>query len=383
MPKKKILIISFSDLERDPRVSRQIEFLKEDYALTTIGYAPVTDTAIPHITIKPNPLTKAQKLKWVFWLSTRQFNRYYKSTHNFEKVLNELGDKTFDLVLANDIEALPLACWVKGNAKLLFDAHEYFPGQFEERWEWRLLFQPALMYQAKRYLSEVDLMMTVCDGLAKEYEKTFGLLPEIFTNATKYYDLQPSPMKEGKIRLVHHGNATPGRKIERMLEMMPHLDERFELTLILAAHSGVGKMTGRYIDFLHEEAKKYPKVKIQPPVPREEIPIATNAYDIGLFLLEPTNFNYRYALPNKLFEFVQARLAIAIGPSIEMQKVVEEYGLGVVSEDFSSERLAAKLNALTTEDIMEFKQKSNEHAKALSAEHNGEKLRNWVEELLD
>ena len=45
-------------------------------------------------------------------------------------------------------------------------------------------------------------------------------------------------------------------------------------------------------------------------------------YDIGLFILSPINFNYYHALPNKLFEFIQARLAIAVSPSPEMARIV-------------------------------------------------------------
>ncbi|MCX6163713.1 MAG: hypothetical protein NTU73_02440 [Ignavibacteriae bacterium] len=35
--KKKILIISASDLKNDPRVYRQIEFLKNNYNVSTLG----------------------------------------------------------------------------------------------------------------------------------------------------------------------------------------------------------------------------------------------------------------------------------------------------------------------------------------------------------
>ena len=70
-------------------------------------------------------------------------------------------------------------------------------------------------------------------------------------------------------------------------------------------------------------------------------------YDIGLFLLSPANFNYYHALPNKLFEFVQARLAVAIGPSPEMARIVNDHDLGIVAPDFEPTTMAAHLNALT------------------------------------
>ena len=80
-----------------------------------------------------------------------------------------------------------------------------------------------------------------------------------------------------------------------------------------------------------------------------------NEYDIGLYLLNPSGFNNEMALPNKLFEFIHARLAVAIWPSPEMARVVKEYDLGVVSDEFSIPSMAKHLNALGVENITHFK----------------------------
>ncbi len=60
-----------------------------------------------------------------------------------------------------------------------------------------------------------------------------------------------------------------------------------------------------------------------------------NACDVGVFCMPPININARYALPNKFFDFVQARLAVGVGPAEEMARLTEKLGLGVVSTDFS------------------------------------------------
>ena len=104
-----------------------------------------------------------------------------------------------------------------------------------------------------------------------------------------------------------------------------------------------------------------------------------NHYDIGLFLLPPVNFNWRFTLPNKLFEFIQGRLAIAIGPSPEMARVVRKYGLGVVADDFAPETLAAALNALDGSAIGAFKRASHAAADELCAESNAELMLRVVE----
>src|SRR5690606_4933944 len=93
-------------------------------------------------------------------------------------------------------------------------------------------------------------------------------------------------------------------------------------------------------------------------------------YDIGVFLLPPVNFNYANTLPNKLFEYIQARLAVAVGPTPEMAAIVRKYGNGIVAEDFEPTSLARELNKLTGSSIAELKQRSSAAARDLSAENN-------------
>jgi hypothetical protein len=95
----------------------------------------------------------------------------------------------------------------------------------------------------------------------------------------------------------------------------------------------------------------------------------SNKYDIGLFYLEPVTFNYENALPNKLFEFIQARLAIAISPNPEMKAIVDKYNLGVVADNYSIENLAEKIKKLSRQDILAFKHKAHQCAALETAEH--------------
>ena len=176
--------------------------------------------------------------------------------------------------------------------------------------------------------------------------------------------------------MIYHGAVHPSRKTKDMISLMDHLDDRFHLDLMLV------KNNSRYFRKLCELVKTHPRVSLRDPVPMPDIPERINEYDIGLFLLSPETFSYRMALPNKLFEFIQGRLAVAIWPSPEMAKVVNEYNCGIVSEDFTVESMARKLNALSTDDIVEYKMNSHKAAGYLCAEKNKDMLLNIVEKLL-
>jgi hypothetical protein len=112
------------------------------------------------------------------------------------------------------------------------------------------------------------------------------------------------------------------------------------------------------------------------------LPAFLNQFDLGVFLLEPVNFNYRLALPNKLFEFIQARLGVAIGPSPEMARVVESTGCGVVAPDFRPASLAACLARLGEGEINALKARADAAAPVLSARTNERIFLRLVERLL-
>src|SRR5205823_126992 len=143
-----------------------------------------------------------------------------------------------------------------------------------------------------------------------------GVRATVVRNAPPFADLQPSEVHE-PIRILHHGAALRGRGLEEMLRVADLLDDRFTLDFVLVEH------TPGFRDALIDRAKDNPRVRFPPPVPMRELVTLANGYDIGLYLLRPSNFNQLHALPNKFFEFIQGRLALAIGPSPEMAHLVE------------------------------------------------------------
>jgi hypothetical protein len=380
---KKILILAYSDLRHDARVARQVDFLSEGNQLTIACFnsPPEWTHEVLHIKrIRPTYLEKA--ISSIFLL-TNQFESAYSVLYDFPNFRSKIKDRAFDLIVANDIESLPLAFKIKGKEKILFDAHEYAPRHFEDKLVWRIFFQRFNKYLCKKYLPQVDKMITVGEALAKEYTKHYPVDPIVVTNANYLSNHAPSKVDPNKIKLIHHGAANPSRQLEIMIEMMNLLDERFSLDLMLLTPSTANKKTRDYLTTLKKMIKDKPNINIIPPVKSSEVVASIHHYDIGIFLLPPINFNYANTLPNKFFDFVQARLCIAIGPTPEMAALVNTYDLGVVADDFTAISLAKKINALSNSDIARFKEQSNKAATTLSAEQNKVLLKNIVTKLLN
>lgn len=359
---RKALVISFSNIQHDARVKRQISFLENDFEIHLAcfdeykGFHPIK--------LNPPRLSLVNKLTSGLFLFFRFYDKAYEKLYGQRLHL----EPTYDLVVANDIEALPLAFHVKGNAKILFDAHEYAPRHFENKLSWRIFFQGFNKYLCKKYIPKVDAMITVGDVIAKEYEKHYGVKPTVITNAPPYSDIAPQPVSSGKIRMVHQGIANPSRRLELMFEMMNHLDNRFELDLMLI--KPVHKSNIAYLEKLKEMAAGNNRIHFVSPVATDQIIPTINQYDLGIILIPPINFNYKNTLPNKFFECIQARTAVAIGPIPEIKKITEQYTIGVVSEDFSAKSLAEKIKSLSVEQISMFKLNTNKAAHEINAGKN-------------
>lgn len=376
-----ILIISFSDLQNDPRVYRQIKTLSRKYDIITAGFKEMTDVNTSFYEIRlnyPNPIKRLYKLGIENAL-LKKYIKYYKERFNFHELYESLSGLKFDLIIANDLYALPLAVFLKkGNIRLLYDAHEYSPRQLENFLLWRLAKQKSFYYLCREFLPEVDKMITVSRGIAEEYKRRFGVDSEILTNATFYQDIRPSAVDPKNIKIIHHGAATPARKMELMISAVKRLNERFTFDLYLKDIDN-----GRYLKRLKKIASSNKNIRFRDPVHMTELVTTLNKYDIGLYLLPPVNFNQEYALPNKFFEFLQARLAQVIGPSREMVRVLEEYDLGVTVKDFSVKELAKTLQNLDVRWIEHYKHQADKYAYQLSAENDMVLLENIVHDLIN
>jgi hypothetical protein len=219
-------------------------------------------------------------------------------------------------------------------------------------------------------------VITVSAGLAQEYHRVYGVDPEVIMSLPTFWDLSPAAVKKDQIRMIYHGLANSSRRTEALIELMDYVDERFSLDLMLVTRND------SYYHKMVAMAKQRKNVRVIPPVRMQEIVPFTHQYDIGLILYPPVNFNIIHALPNKLFEFIQARLAVAIGPGVEMSKIVEKYNCGIISSDFSPQTLARKLNELTTEKIMEYKKNSDKAAHELNADENKRNVLKIVQGLI-
>jgi hypothetical protein len=263
-----------------------------------------------------------------------------------------------DPVFLSNVAQLKSSC----NFKLVFNAHEYYPLEFDNRPNWAETYQKYYEELYSTYLPQVDLLVNVSATIVEKTKEVFGRDSFLLPNAAFYHDLQPKPCGS-IIKVVHHGACIKDRYLERMIEAVGALPERFALDMYLTKGSNV-----EYYNQIQNLCERYSNVKLLQPISFADIVPMLNNYDVGLYLLFAENFNQMAAMPNKIFEYIQARLALVISPNVDMAKLVNQWQCGVVSKGFDVVDCIHTLRELSAEKILHYKMNSSKAAQVLSSE---------------
>ncbi len=366
-PCQQIDILSFSQIQRDARVLRQMEYLAQHFQVTAVGYGhqdPDHPSGVRLLTVDtPTGLGLGRKLRTLVYqplgkvLPKQAYEAWFWSKKDHLQALEYLLDSRGQAIHANDWDALPVAVRAAAStgALVVLDLHEYSPLQYENRWTRRNLFNPMIDYFLKTYASRAAQILTVNEMIAEKYAQVYGFRPVTILNAPKLEsEVAFRATHENHIRLIHHGVATPDRRLDLMIQALARTGPRFSLYFMLV--EAIPGYLAQLRSLVQEIAPG--RVYFLPPVKPWEIVRRISEFDMGFFLLPFTSFSYKAALPNKFFDFVAAGLAVCTGPSPEMARLSQQYGFGLVSPSFDPGETARLLDSLSASQVDEMKKKA-------------------------
>ena len=355
--KPRLLIIAFSPIARDARVLKQVAHFSTEYEVVTCGLGEAPRGATEHIRI---PDGVSVNLYGRF-ITLRLYSLAYWRTSAVAWCKRNLTPGAWDVILANDVETVPLALSLKPRLGVHADLHEYSPSLHSEHDGWRRRIQPYYEWLCRTHVSRASSWTTVSNGLARQYQSDFGFLPSVVINATPFAEW-PARAATPPIKLVHSGACLRKRNLLALVDAVERSTSPVTLDFFLTPNDP------EYLRELRQRASEVPGVAVHDPVPYEKLIETINAFDVGVFVQPPTSFSLEWSLPNKLFDYVQARLGILIGPSVEAVRFVNDYSLGCITQDFSVNAIVAAIDELTPEMVTELKVNAALAAQPLSAE---------------
>ena len=273
--------------------------------------------------------------------------------------------KKVDILHANDLDTLLANRLIQRlkNIDLVYDSHEYFTevpelaeGSFAKR-VW-LSIEESIFPKLKNVL-------TVNQSIASIYNKLYGVDLKVmrnvpisgkFNSEIKVKSRSDLGLpQDKKIILLQGAGINADRGAEEMIDAMNWIDALF---LIVGS--------GDVIIDLKEKVKNLnlsSKVMFTGRVPFEELISFTKVADVGVTLDKDSNLNYRYSLPNKIFDYFQADLPVVASDLIEVRRVIDEYQAGIILSSHEPRIMASEINDFLN-DTTRFKQTKKNVQKA-------------------
>lgn len=322
--------------------------------------------------------------------STRRFNLLFHkgalfyASYNIRLFFFLIFSKA-DLLFANDLDTLPAnfyAARIK-NTKLIYDSHEYFTGVPE------LVNRPGVQRIWKRFeksiLPRLKMMITVNDSIASMYREEYGLDVKVIRNVpikNNAGDVSLSRSAYGlpenkKIFLFQGAGINVDRGAEEAVEAISKVPDAALLFI------GGGDVM-QEIKLLVQKNKLEDQVFFIPKQPMSKLKSFTQLADFGLSLDKSTNVNYRFSLPNKLFDYIQARLPVIVTALPEVERIVIAYNIGLVIPAALPDTLAEAMEAMIRSDkFAEWKENLNIAAAELCWDREKEVLISIVKNVVN
>ncbi|SDX09187.1 Glycosyltransferase involved in cell wall bisynthesis [Lutibacter oricola] len=327
---KRIIVSVNNDFSTDQRVQKVCNTLiNNNFEVLVIGRKKTK-------TLKLKLPYKVLKFNLVFnrgMLSYAEFNT---------RLFFKLFFSKKDVLLANDLDTLLPNFIISKlfNIKLVYDSHELFSELPE------LINRP---FKQKIWLTIEKLIVpnlkntyTVNNSIANFYNKLYKTDFKVVRNFPKaQLSIAKSKLNfnpNDKKLIIYQGAINKGRGLELIIETMQYLNNA--LLLII----GSGEIE---TDIKKEvEKHKLTNVKLISRVLPSELKKITPLADLGISIEEDLGLNYRYALPNKIFDYVQAEVPVLVSDLPEMSAIIKKYKIGQVVNNRTPKKLALQIDIL-------------------------------------
>ncbi|MGW8315994.1 MAG: glycosyltransferase [Bacteroidales bacterium] len=333
---KRVYIAVINDIVTDQRLQRVASLLaNHDFEVTCIGRQLRDSPSVAGLPFR------TRRFRMIF---TR--GPLFYACFNIRLLCTLLFSRNPALFIANDLDTLPaafFACRLR-KVPLIYDSHELFTQV------------PELIHRKKTQniwkgiegylLPHIKNAVTVSYPIAEIYRRLYGVRFKVVRNVPRRI-LKPvsqpvPPEYKGKQLIIYQGALNVGRGLELMIDTMHFLDD---VVFLIAGKGDIEKELKTRV----EKEGLSNKIRFEGRLKPDDLAPLTASCDLGISLEEDLGLNYRYALPNKLFDYIQARIPVLCSALPEMARIVETYGVGIATRERIPEQLAAIIRYMLKE----------------------------------
>lgn len=324
-----------NDLYTDQRVNKVCTFLHEQgYEVLLVGR--LRKSSVP---LDSRPY-KTKRMRLLF-----DKGAMFYACYNFRLFCFLLVQKA-DLLVSNDLDTLLANHWAnkfKRKCRLVYDSHEYFT-QVPE-----LVNRPKVqrIWQKieKKIVPKVDAMYTVNQSIADIYSNLYHREVLVVRNISPLWSpkqlLSKSELgipENKKLIIMQGAGINIDRGAEEAVDAMQEIDA---VLMIVGDGDVVPQLKNRVQDQQLDQ-----KVLFFGKKPYSVMMNYTHYADIGLTLDKPLSDNYKFSLPNKVFDYMHTKTPIVATDIKEVAAIINKHQIGIVLSKLSPKELASTINEL-------------------------------------
>jgi len=272
-----------------------------------------------------------------------------------------------DCICAIDLDTI-LPCLFASKlkeTKRVYDAHELFcemkeivtrPSRYK-MWKWIERFAVPKFQHG----------YTVCEPIAKEFEKMYGVRYEVVRNVPFQIksNIQNPESKDQEARnkgqgtsnhkpqtfFLYQGAVNEGRSFETLIPAMKQVD----VPLHIYGDGNFMTQTKELIASNHLQEKVLLKGKLKP----EELKNFTAEAYAGITLFENNGLSNYLSLANRFFDYIQAGIPQLCVDYPAYRQINEQFSIALLITDSTEENIAKGLNLLLSDDVLYGQLKEN------------------------
>lgn len=371
---KSLALIVFTDIAHDSRVKKQISLFQDKFTLTVFCMSGYSDALIR----REYPSTEFVFLTIGRKTAGKNIFQYIERNILLPTyLLTILRNRYFDIIYANDFETLLPAyfCMRRKPSSLIYDTHEIWTERLGCK---RTVFHRIINFaegRMEKYIAtKLRYIITVSDDIASFLENKWDYngkivtvrnipslvssaeIPDV-TNIKKYVD--------GNTVFVYAGLISRTRNTHNLIKAFSALEQQ-DIRLLLIGSS----------DFdIAEYSSGDSRIMLIGEVPETQLIHYLKLCDIGVHPLDTSVcLNHAYALPNKLFQYIHAGLALCFYYNSSIGSLINTYQNGICADMTSIEGISVQLNKILDMNIEQLKQNSLKAVKDLNWENESLKL---------